>query len=160
MLREIKDPLENIFEFEARKKSQEQVQEEFNTKLTELDVLFNNDREFIELFAKKANIPIETADRIAIAFFEEIKRNLFIGNAIVISRLGKFFINLPRKSRNKKDKTRIYLPSEHGRFKWFPRFVASSNLKKLLRKAFAPTDNPIEKQEPTTVIEEDFLDNE
>ena len=126
MIKEIEEPLETIQEYLAKKKASKFVKKEFNTKLSEYDIYFKEDKSLVEELAKKCNIDYSIAEKICVFFFEEIKKGILDGNIIFIQNLGKFFINGPHF--NKKGK--FVLPDKACRF--YPKFKASIVFKRYI----------------------------
>lgn len=128
MIKEICDPLETIFEHLAKKRASKKIKKEFNTNISEFDVFFKEDTSLIREFSKRCNIDYELAEKIAIIFFEEIKKVMLNGGVARIRAFGVFYINGPHFDRFHnvvlpKDKYTKFLPS----FKAFPKFKKLNN---------------------------------
>ena len=126
MIKEIEDPIETIQEYLAKKRISKKIKKQFNTNLSEYDVYFKEDTSLIEEFAKKCNIDYELANKIAVIFFEEIKKGMLNGCVVQIHYFGKFFIN--GIHFNKKGK--LVLPDKDSHF--YPKFKAGTIFKRYI----------------------------
>lgn len=129
MIKEIPNPLETIQEFLAKRLASKRIRKKFKTNLTELDVYFEQDVELIKEFSERADISYEEAERIAMAFFEEIKRQLIDCNIINIENFGKFYLDGPHIDEHGK----YVFPSEK-RTRVRPSFRAHLQFKKDIKK--------------------------
>ena len=126
MIKEISNPSPTIYEYVQKKRVLRRISKTSHG-ISVADANVNDDPLLVSEFAERSGISEDFARQLIVAFFEEIKKQMFDGNVVNIYGFGKFFINGPKRNENKQ----LIVPSKFANL--FPKFKANIALKKLLR---------------------------
>jgi nucleoid DNA-binding protein len=143
MIKEIPFPLQSISEIlnerlKPRKPRKIKERKSFIEKLARNNyVSFERDPTFVEEFSEATGVSKEFAEEFLIVFFDEIKSFLLKGNIISFCSLGCFYIG--KSNVNRFDTRESCIDNVRA---VYPKFRASSFLRKLLKAIYGKDDVP------------------